>query len=147
MKSDKRPGVGVGIALIKDNKILLGHRHPNAKKASSALHGQGTWTMPGGKTEFRERLVDTAIRELFEETAIKVKEADLEFLCVQDDIEKDAHFVTVGFLAKKWKGEVKVCEPDKITEWKWWNIKKLPKPMYKPSGKMTKTYLKSRSLK
>jgi ADP-ribose pyrophosphatase YjhB (NUDIX family) len=103
--------------------------------------------MPGGKTEFRERLVDTAIRELFEETAIKVKETDLEFLCVQDDIEKDAHFVTIGFLAKKWKGEAQICEPDKITEWKWWNIKKLPKPMYKPSEKMTKTYLKSRSLK
>jgi len=38
----KRPGVGVGVMILKDNKILLGLRNPNHQKASSKLHGAGT---------------------------------------------------------------------------------------------------------
>lgn len=142
METIKKPGVGIGIMLIQNNKALLGQRHPDAKKADSALHGQGTWTMPGGKIEFKEKMVDAAIRELFEETGIKAKTSDLKMISIQDDIEIDAHFVTIGFLLKKWEGEVKVCEPEKITKWEWFNINDLPRPIYKPSEKIVKEYLK-----
>ena len=59
-----KPGLGVGVMIIKEGKILLGLRNPNKEKASSELQGQGTWTMPGGKVEFMEKLVDAAKREL-----------------------------------------------------------------------------------
>ena len=49
-------GVGVGVMLLRDGKILLGLRHSDAKKADSALQGEGTWTMPGGKLHFHEFL-------------------------------------------------------------------------------------------
>ena len=52
----KRPRVGVGVMILKDGNILLGHRNTDAAKASSALHGEGTWTMPGGKLDFHEDL-------------------------------------------------------------------------------------------
>lgn len=70
--SDRKPGVGVGIMILKDDKVLLGRRHGDPKKASSELHGEGTWTMPGGKVHFKEKLKDVAFREVLEETGLKV---------------------------------------------------------------------------
>ena len=53
----------------KGNKILLGKRNSDPKKADSELSGEGTWTMPGGKIEFGEELEEAAKREVLEETA------------------------------------------------------------------------------
>ena len=47
-----KPGLGVGVMIIKENKILLGLRNPNKIKASNEIQDQGTWTMPGGKEIF-----------------------------------------------------------------------------------------------
>ncbi|PIV43248.1 MAG: hypothetical protein COS26_00810, partial [Candidatus Nealsonbacteria bacterium CG02_land_8_20_14_3_00_40_11] len=61
-----KPAVGVGVMIIQDNKILLGKRHLNPDKADSELHGEGTWTMPGGKLHFQEGLKEAAAREVSE---------------------------------------------------------------------------------
>lgn len=138
-QSSQKPGVGFGVMILKDGKVLLGHRHENPEKASSLLHGEGTWTMPGGKLHFQEKLREGAIREVFEETGIKVK--DLEAISISNDIVQDAHFVTIGFLCKDFEGEAKVMEPDEITEWKWFDLNNLPSPLYFPSEKIIKNYL------
>ena len=44
---DKKLGVGCGIMVLRDNKVLLGKRHDDPEKADSELYGEGTWTMPG----------------------------------------------------------------------------------------------------
>ena len=59
-----KPGVGVGVMVLRDNKILLGLKNPDKVKVSTELRGEGTWTMPDGKVEFMETLVDAAKREL-----------------------------------------------------------------------------------
>ena len=124
------------------NKVLLGKRHSDPKKASSLLHGEGTWTMPGGKLHFSEDLVEAAKREVHEETGLEVK--NLEIISITNDIVPDAHFVTVGFLARDFEGEPRVMEPDEITEWQWFRLNNLPKPMYFPSEKIIKNYLAKR---
>ena len=133
-----KPGVGVGVMILKDNKILLGLRNPNKEKASSELQGQGTWTMPGGKVEFMEKLVDAAKRELEEETSLQAKE--LRLLCISDDMTDTAHYVTVGFIASEYSGEVKTMEPETILEWKWFDLNDLPSNIYKPSQKCIEKY-------
>ncbi len=138
---DKKPGVGVGIMILRDNKVLLGKRHDNPKKADSELHGEGSWTMPGGKLHFKEELKDAAYREVFEETGIIVNKEKLEIISVTNDIVKDAHFVTIGFLCKEFKGEPRVMEPDEITEWKWFELDNLPAPIFFPSEKIIKNFL------
>ena len=89
-----KPGLGVGVLIVKENKILLGLRNPDKMKASSELQGQGTWTMPGGKVEFMETLVNAAKRELEEETNIKKKDIDL------------IHFMNLTYT--KWNKELEV---------------------------------------
>lgn len=133
-----KPGLGVGIMLIKENKILLGLRNPDKVKADSELQGQGTWTMPGGKVEFMEKLVDAAKRELQEETGLTATK--LDFLCVSDDMTDTAHYVTVGFVAREYMGEIKTMEPETILEWKWFNLDDLPNNLYKPSQKCIEKY-------
>jgi len=136
------PKVGFGIMTLKEGKILLGHRHKDPEKASSLLHGEGTWTMPGGKLHFQEKLKEAAIREVLEETGIRLK--NLEVISITNDIVFDAHFVTIGFLAEEFEGEPKVMEPDEITEWKWFDLNNLPSPLYLPSEKIIKNYLAKR---
>lgn len=133
-----KPGVGVGVMILKDNKVLLGLRNPNKEKASSELQGQGTWTMPGGKVEFMEKLVDAAKRELEEETSLKAGKMD--FLCISDDMTDTAHYVTAGFIVTEYDGEVKAMEPETILEWKWFDLDDLPNNLYKPSLKCIEKY-------
>lgn len=133
-----KPGLGVGVLVLKDNKVLLGLRNPNKKKASSELQGQGTWTMPGGKVEWMETLECAAKRELEEETSLIA--TDLELFSVSDDIKGEAHYVTVGFIAKEFSGDVKAMEPETILEWKWFDLDDLPDNMFLPSAKCIEKY-------
>ncbi|MBI2529851.1 MAG: NUDIX domain-containing protein [Candidatus Diapherotrites archaeon] len=132
-------GVGVGVMLLRSGKVLLGLRHSDAQKADSALHGEGTWTMPGGKLHFHEFLEERAANEVKEETGIEVK--DLKLISITQEMVEDAHFITIGFLCEDFGGEAQVMEPDEITEWKWFGLDELPKNMYKPSRKVIENYL------
>jgi 8-oxo-dGTP diphosphatase len=142
---NKKPGVGFGVMLLKDNKILLGKRHEDPAKASSALHGEGTWTMPGGKLEFREEFAAGAYRETLEETGIKINPSSLEHISTTNNIVEDAHFVTLGFLCKEFTGEAEVKEPDEITEWKWFAIDNLPSPVFFPSKQIIDKFLERKA--
>ena len=137
----KFPKVGVGVMIFKDNKVLLGHRHSDPQKADSQLQGEGTWTMPGGKLDFKEELEDAAYREVLEETGIKIDKEKIEIISVTNDTVTDAHFVTIGFLCKNFEGEPKVMEPDEITEWRWFDLNNLPSPIFFPSEKILKNFL------
>ena len=133
-----KPGLGVGVMVIKNNKILLGLRNSDKEKASSELNGEGTWTMPGGKVKFMEKLVDAAKRELEEETSLKATK--LKFLCISDDMTDTAHFVTAGFIVEEYSGNVQTMEPEEIIRWEWFDLDNLPQNLYKPSEKCISKY-------
>jgi 8-oxo-dGTP diphosphatase len=141
MPENKRVGVGFGVMILKNNKVLLGKRHEDPEKASSLLNGAGTWTMPGGKLHFGESFEEGAKREVLEETGIKLK--NRKVICVNNDMIETAHFVTIGVLCEDFKGEPKVMEPDEITEWKWFDLDNLPSPLYFPSAKILENYKNS----
>lgn len=132
--------------MILNNKgeVLLGKRHDDAQKASSDLHGEGTWTMPGGKLDFHEILIDGAIREVFEEIGVKVNLDKLKIISVTDEIVPDNHYVTIGFLCENLDGEPKIMEPEEITEWRWYNLDNLPERVFPPSAKMIKAFLNNK---
>lgn len=142
MGTDRAVGVGTGIMLLRDGKVLLGFRNPDYKKAGSELHGEGTWTMPGGKLHFGETLEACARREVLEETGITL--GAMTIARVGDDIVHDAHYVTIGFFCTDFSGEAKVMEPDKILKWEWFPVDALPTPMYPPSERFMRNYFEKR---
>jgi len=137
-----KPRAGFGVMVLKDGKLLLGKRNDDAEKASSYLHGEGTWTMPGGSLKFHEELKDAALREVLEETGMILKKEDLKIVSVTNDTVPDNHFVTIGWFCQNVsEQEPRVMEPDEITEWKWFSLDELPKPLYPSSEKLLKNYL------
>jgi 8-oxo-dGTP diphosphatase len=141
MADKKRVGVGFGVMVLNsEGRILLGKRHDDPEKADSELHGEGTWTMPGGKIEFGETFEEAATREVEEETSIVIDGQDLSLISLENDAVADAQFVTIGFFCDKFTGEAKVMEPDEITEWKWFELDSLPSPIFFPSQKVINHY-------
>ena len=70
--------------------------------------------------------------------------SELEVFGADDDFGEDRHFVTLFVKAKKYEGIVKVMEPDKQDEWKWFDLNNLPQKLYSPTKKFIETYLNTR---
>lgn len=136
----KKHGVGFGIILNRDNKILLGQRHADPGKADSELRGEGTWTLPGGKLIWGESFEEAAVREVKEETGIDLH--SMEVVCINNDMNEFAHFVTIGMYSKDFIGDPQVLEPDEITKWEWFDINDLPTPLFFPSERLIDNYIK-----
>lgn len=106
--------------VIKGNKVLLGKRIGD--------HAGETWAFPGGHLEKNETPIQCIRREIKEETGLTVKnirEASFTF----DEFSKDKKYVTFFFLADYTSGTPQLREKDKISEWKWFEWKSLPKPL------------------
>ncbi|MBU0929821.1 MAG: NUDIX domain-containing protein [Nanoarchaeota archaeon] len=127
---DKFVRVGVGVYILKDNKILFGKR--------KGSHGSGTWCPPGGHLEFNESIEECAIREVMEETGIKIKNIKLK--SVTNDLHKneDKHYITLHIIADYDSGEVKLKEPEKFEKWEWIEWNNLPKPLFLPIQNLLK---------
>jgi 8-oxo-dGTP diphosphatase len=124
MKNRPDIGVGVGVIIIKDGKILFGKR--------KNTHGEGTWCYPGGHLELGESWEECAIRETQEEAGIKIK--NIRFATATNDIfREDKHYVTICMVADYDSGEPQIMEPEKCFEWNWFEWDNLPKPLFLPT--------------
>ena len=137
---DKFIKIGVGVMILDGDKVLLGHRAKD-KKDTGGIYEVDCWTLPGGKQEYDETFFDCAKREVKEETGLDVD--DLELFGAVDDIQPDRHFITMHVIAKSYRGEPQVMEPDKEDEWRWFPLDALPERVYTPSEKFLKNYLAS----
>lgn len=118
-----RPQVGVGLLIIKGDKILLGKR--------KASHGKGEYAGPGGHLELGETIEECVLRELGEETGPDLKIKNLSFLCfINLRRYSPKHYAHIHMVAGWKTGEPKVIEPDKQESWDWYDIGDLPKPLF-----------------
>ena len=120
----EKPKVGVGVILVKGNKVLLLKR----KNA----HGEGTWGFPGGHLELHEEFEDCVKREVEEETGISVN--NIRFAGLTNDIftEEDKHYVTIFMLCDWEFGEAQIKELEKCTSIGWYEWEDLPQPLFLP---------------
>ena len=98
MEYPDRPIVGVGGVVVRDGKALIVKRAHEPRK--------GEWSLPGGRVELGETLVDAARREIFEETGLEVAVGDIVEVFDRIHTHEDRiryHFVIVDFLCA-WTG-------------------------------------------
>ncbi|MFA6486453.1 MAG: NUDIX hydrolase [Candidatus Magasanikbacteria bacterium] len=128
--TEKRPKVGVGVYILKDGKVLFGHR--------IGAHGASTWSAPGGHLEFGEDIFDAARREVAEEVGIKIKNLRLGPYTNDIFASEDKHYITLAVIADYDGGEVRILEPDRCLEWRWFDWGELPSPLFLPIANLLK---------
>jgi mutator protein MutT len=109
----------VAAVIIHDGKVLL------TKRGNEP--GYGKWGLPGGVVELGEKVEEAIIREVYEETGIKVE--PLKILAVLDSIRIDNeqkirfHYVLIEFLCRYIHGCV--TSSDDALDARWVSAKKL----------------------
>jgi len=106
------PVVGVGGVVVRDGRALL------VRRGKAPLYGR--WTVPGGTVELGETLEAAVVRELEEETGLRVE--PLEVLAVFDRIDRDGervvyHYVIVDYLCRWRSGEARAASDALEVAW------------------------------
>ncbi len=129
-------GIACGAFILNHkNELLL------TKRSNSCGSYEGEWSVPGGKNEFGEKLEETTIRETKEEVGVDVEVIRLldHFNYIPNDGE---HWVYFNFICKIIGGELKIMEPDKIDEIRWFPLTELPEDTTSYTRAYVEKYLK-----
>jgi 8-oxo-dGTP diphosphatase len=107
-----RPVIGVGAVVVKDGKALIVKRAHEPRK--------GEWSLPGGRVELGETLVDAVRREIREETGLEIQVGPVVELF--DRIHRldgrvRYHFVIVDYLCTCIGGDL--CAGDDAEDAAW----------------------------
>ena len=115
------PGLGVGLAILRDGKLLLCRR----MKAPEAGH----WNIVGGKVDHMERAEIAARREAEEETGLSI--GPIRYLGLTEQlIEADRqHWISLLYVTDDTTGDPQLTEPDKLSEIGWFDLDALPQPL------------------
>jgi 8-oxo-dGTP diphosphatase len=117
--------VGVGCVVQRaDGALLLVRRR--------GVHGDGTWSTPGGHLDFGETPEACAAREAMEETGITVRDARL--VATTNDVmpEDGRHYVTLWVVAEHDRGEAEPLATHELDTVRWFARDALPSPLFSP---------------
>ena len=122
--NEKIVNVGVGVLIIRNDRVLLGERQGS--------HGAGTWALPGGHLEFGETVAQCAAREVREETGLRLQ--SIEPAPYTNDFfeAQGKHCVTLFVLCTDAIGKPATLEPEKCVRWAWFRWSELPAPLFLP---------------
>lgn len=115
------PGLGVGLVILRDRKILLYKR----VKAPEAGH----WSIVGGKVDHMEPAEQAAKREAEEESGLEIGRVSLlgptEVISAADR----QHWISLLYIAEDYSGVPALTEPDKLSDFGWFTRSELPRPL------------------
>lgn len=115
------PGVGCGLVIRRDGKVLLYKR----VKSPEAGH----WSIVGGKVDHMEQALEAARREAEEESGLTI--GDVRFLCMSEQIiaADRQHWLSLIYLTDDVTGTAQLTEPDKLSDMGWFDVDDLPSPL------------------
>lgn len=101
--------IGTCVLIEYDGKLLLEHRTDS-----------DTWAVIGGGLKAEERLIEGAMREVFEETGLMLQEEQMEFYNIYDDPSRIASYpdgnvwriITVVYRARLTELQELVCSEE-----------------------------------
>jgi 8-oxo-dGTP diphosphatase len=114
---------GVQCIVIRRRSVLLGKRYRAA--------GEGQWALPGGHVEAGESPLQTAVRELAEETTLEGR-SPLEGTSFTTD-STDTPYVHVPVIFEEYVGSPQIPPGEKFSELKFFKLNDLPAPLFTPS--------------
>ena len=113
MSPRPKPELAVSAAIFRDGKVLLVCR--------AAAPAKGLWTLPGGRVEVGETLVEAVTREVAEETALAIDVVGLagyrESILPHAVGDRGRHFVILPFAARWVSGDVALN--DELSDSRW----------------------------
>jgi 8-oxo-dGTP pyrophosphatase MutT (NUDIX family) len=113
------------VGLIHDGHILMGKRKDNAR-----------FTTPGGHLNPGEKPVAGAVREVFEESGVRLRPSQLEFVkskgVTKPNGEKLMIHAFKAYLPKRPVTTTLHDPDDEVHGWGWYPLHKLPKPQHVP---------------
>ncbi len=99
------------------NEVLLSLR-------KNTGYRDGEYELPGGHVEQGEDIMHAMAREAKEELLIKIKEEDLKIVHISHHYNGDRlNFILT---TDKYEGEIRIGEPEKCEELKWFDINNVP---------------------
>lgn len=115
-KYGRKPSLTVdGIVLIKGKMVLIKRKNPPYK---------GMWALPGGFVDYKEKTEDAVVREMLEETSLKVKVLGLLGVYSAPDRDPRGHTVSAVYVLEKVSGRPKAA--DDAAELKLFDLENLP---------------------
>ncbi|MFZ6026549.1 MAG: nucleotide triphosphate diphosphatase NUDT15 [Chloroflexota bacterium] len=117
------PRVGVGMVITRGDEVLLLRR--------KNVHGEGTWSTPGGHLECGESPEACAAREAREETGIEV--SGVRFVGITNDVfDETRHYITIWMCGDYLSGEAHVAAEYESSQVGWFSWDALPQPLFLP---------------
>ncbi|NYE36900.1 8-oxo-dGTP pyrophosphatase MutT (NUDIX family) [Nocardioides cavernae] len=103
-------------ALLREGRVLLGHRRPDKHAFPD------TWDLPGGVVEPGESLRAALARELREELDVSVDATTVTLLCRADLGTAQLS----AWLVPDWVGEARNAAPEEHDDLRWCGLDDLP---------------------
>ncbi len=115
------PGLGVGLVILRDQKILLYKR----VKPPEAGH----WSIVGGKVDHMEPAEEAARREAEEESGLTIGPITLLSHTEVISATDRQHWISLLYIADEFAGDPSLTEPDKLSDFGWFTRSDLPQPL------------------
>jgi 8-oxo-dGTP diphosphatase len=107
-------------ALVREGRVLLGHRSPHKHAYPNV------WDLPGGVIEAGESELDALTRELHEELGVQIATDSVSHLGRLTAGPSEAPALLSVWLVRDWKGSPANLAPEEHVDIGWFGLDELP---------------------